>query len=305
MKRVIAIGTMDGIHRGHAAILKESVSLARRMRMEPLALTFRFPPRHFFSPETRPFLLTVPEEKKKLCGECGVRRVEVLDFTARLARMSAEEFFKRVLVKNFRAGAIVAGYNFGFGRKREGTPAVLKELAKKSGVALRIVPEVKIGRKAISSGRIRKLIAKGEVSNAARLLGHFYMAMGKVVRGDGRGRTLGFPTANIQVVPEKLLPPGVFAARCSVMSRSGKRSEGGIIKHYRAVCNAGSRPTFYKKKGAVSLEVHLLNFKGNLYGRTVKVEFIKRLRAERRFAGPGPLRRQLESDRKQALQALK
>ncbi len=297
MKRVIAIGTMDGIHRGHAAILKNAVKIARSRRMEPMALTFRFPPRHFFRPELRPFLLTTPEEKKMLSGELGVRRVVALDFNARLARMSARQFFDQVLVKKFKAGAVVAGYNFGFGRKREGTPDALAQMAGESGVALRIVPEVRLGNLPISSGRIRKLLAQGDVTHAARLLGHPYGVIGKVARGAGRGRTLGFPTANIQMDPEKILPPGVFAARCSVLGNTARR--------YKAVCNVGSRPTFYRGKSAVSLEVHLLGFKGNLYGRKLRVEFVKRLRSERRFAGPVPLRRQLESDRKRALQVLK
>ncbi len=296
MKRVVAIGTFDGVHRGHSAILRKAVRLARRKGWEPAVLTFRIPPRHYFKPDTKPFLLSTSAEKKALCASLGIRKVVELDFNAAMARMSAADFFEKLIVRKLKAVAVLVGYNFGFGKGREGNTELLLRLGRERGVQVVVMPEIRLRAAKVSSGRIRALLARGDVRKAARLLGHPYCAAGTVVRGDGRGKTLGFPTANLRIDPLKIVPAGVFAVRCEI---SGARP----ARRFAGMCNVGVRPTF--TRGALSsAEVHLLGFSGNLYGRTLRLEFVRKLRPERRFAGPGALRRQLEIDRRNALHSV-
>lgn len=297
MKRAVAIGTFDGVHRGHAAILRKAVQIARRKRWEPAVLTFRAPPRHYFKPEKKPFLLSTSAEKKALCESLGIRKVVELGFNAALARMSAEDFFERLLVRRLKAGAVLVGYNFGFGKGREGDAELLSRLGRRRGVQTVVVPEVQLNSEKVSSGRIRAMLARGDVRSAARLLGHPYCVTGSVVRGDGRGRTLGFPTANLRIDSQKIVPAGVFAVRCEISGDS-------LARRYAGMCNVGVRPTF-KRGSTSSVEVHLFKFSGNLYGRTLRLEFIEMLRSEKRFAGPAALRRQLEIDRRNALHSVR
>lgn len=290
-RRAVAIGTFDGLHRGHAAILGVVKRLARRHRLEPAVIAFAAPPRLYFTPQSGPCLLSDSAEKKSLFRSAGIKAVEILKFDAKLSRLSAREFFQKILLKRLGAKAIVVGYNFGFGRGREGTPETLREFCREAGIELRIVKRVGWRGRHVSSGRIREFLMKGDLKNANRLLGHPYMIEGKVGKGEGRGRTLDFPTANVQTSALKILPGGVFAVRARIDEKS---------KAFRGMCNIGTRPTF-ASKSSVSVEAHLFGFRGNLYGRKLKIELIKKLREEKKFASAESLKKQLEKDRRAAL----
>jgi len=281
----VALGTFDGVHRGHQAILKKAVALARRRGLTPAALTFTFPPRLFFAPSAAPSLLTTVDEKASLMRALGVSRVEALRFNARLARLSAAEFIHKILAEKLRARAVVAGYNFRFGRGREGDGNFLKREGRRRGIDVHIVKPVRAAGRPVSSGRVRDSLLAGDLAAARRLLRHPYVFSGRVVKGLGLGRKLGYPTANLAVPPEKIVPPGVYAVR----ARWIKGRAPGL-------CNIGFRPTLGEKKPRLSVEVHLLDFSGSLTGKELTVELVGKIRAERRFPSLAALTRQIRRD---------
>jgi riboflavin kinase/FMN adenylyltransferase len=290
---VVTMGTFDGVHRGHQAILRKTVRLARRLRVPAVAVTFARPPRLFFKPQAGPSLLTLLPEKIALLNRFGVYRVEALTFDRRLARLDAGSFFERFFLRRFRAKAIVVGYNFAFGRGREGDTSFLKRRGAAEGIAVRVVQPVRSGPEPVSSGRVRDRLRAGDLSKANVKLGYPYFIHGRVKRGAGLGRKLGYPTANLEIDREKLVPPGVFAVRVALPV--GARRGG--------MCNVGVRPTVGGRR--LVTEVHLFGFRGVLTGRVLRVEFIKKLRSERKFASLARLAAQLRRDAAAARRALR
>lgn len=288
------MGTLDGVHLGHQAILKRAVALARRSRLTCVALTFARPPRLLFSPQPGPQLLTTPQEKRELMLAHGVDRAVFLPFNKDFARLSAEDFFQKYLLRRFHARAMVVGYNFRFGRGREGDVAHLASLGRRYGVRVEIVRPVKQGLRPVSSGQIRALLEAGQVEKANAKLGFPYLVTGVVRRHKGLGKRLGYPTANVVWPSEKIVPPGVFAVR--VLLPNGFRRGG--------MANVGTRPTLHERAPQRHLEVNIFDFNSPLAGRKLGVEFIKRLREEKKFPSLKHLQSQLAKDERQARRIL-
>jgi riboflavin kinase/FMN adenylyltransferase len=276
---VATVGTFDGIHRGHQAVLKEVVRRARATGRPNLLVTFDPHPLEVVNPSAAPRLLTLPEEKRVLAAALGVGRVEVVAFTPELARLGPEEFVRAVLRARFGMEELVLGYDHGFGRGRSGDVDLVRRLAREDGFTVQVVSAVTDDGQAISSSLIRTAVAHGDLASARRGLGRPYSLRGVVERGAGRGRTIGVPTINLTSPdPRKLLPPdGVYAVRVQVEGKG----DGGRVARYGGMMNQGARPTFGVH--ARGLEIHLFDFTGDLYGATVTVEWVHRLRDVQTF----------------------
>jgi riboflavin kinase/FMN adenylyltransferase len=276
---VATVGTFDGIHRGHQAVLSEVVRRGRVAGRPSLLVTFDPHPLEVVNPSAAPRLLTLPEEKRALAAALGVERVEVVAFTPELARLGPEEFVRAVLRARFGMEELVLGYDHGFGRGRSGDVELVRRLAREDGFAVQVVEAVKDDGQPISSSLIRTAVAHGDLESAGRGLGRAYSLRGVVERGAGRGRTIGVPTINLTSPdPRKLLPPdGVYAVWVQI---PGKEAGGGVGR-YGGMMNQGARPTF--GESARGLEIHLFDFTGDLYGQTVTVEWVRRLRDVQTF----------------------
>jgi riboflavin kinase/FMN adenylyltransferase len=276
---VATVGTFDGIHRGHQAVLSEVVRRGRAAGRPSLLVTFDPHPLEVVNPSAAPRLLTLPEEKRVLAAALGVERVEVVAFTPELARLGPEEFVRAVLRARFGMAELVLGYDHGFGRGRSGDVELVRRLGREDGFAVQVVDAVKDEGQPISSSLIRTAVAHGDLGSAERGLGRAYSLQGVVERGAGRGRTIGVPTINLTSPdPRKLLPPdGVYA----VWVRIPGRGDGGTVGRYGGMMNQGARPTFGVQ--ARGLEIHLFDFTGDLYGETVTVEWVRRLRDVKTF----------------------
>jgi riboflavin kinase/FMN adenylyltransferase len=283
---VVTVGVFDGVHRAHQQLIRTTVKLAHHLQGESLVITFHPDPETVLAPSrAQPSLMPI-EARVALLRSLGVNRVWVMPFTKRFARTSAQQFIRSVLVRRLRAAAIVVGTAFAFGKDRRGDMALLRRVGLTSG--LRVVPvrQITAGGKPISSSRIRQLIAAGRLASAKRLLGRFPSLYGRVVRGAGRGRRLGFATANIALSSQVLPPQGVYAVLVRWLDDSRAR---------RGVMNFGVRPTF--GPGPLVCEVHLLGVTSeSLLGRSVEVSLVARLRGERCFPSPQALSRQVCSD---------
>jgi len=289
----LTVGSFDGVHRGHQAVLAELARVARDRGLESAVITFDPHPLEIVNPAAAPRLLTLTEEKLEQL-RAVVARVEVLPFTAELASLGPEEFTRQVLLERFGMRQLVLGYDHGFGRERSGDVALLRRLGSDAGFGVDEVDAVRDDGQPISSTLIRTAVAHGDLSSAARWLGRPYSLRGVVTRGEGRGRTIGIPTINLPAPdPRKLLPPdGVYAAR--VVWRGTR---------YDAMMNQGPRPTFgVAERG---LEAHLFDFTGELYGETVTVEWVRRLRDVQRFPSRDALVAQLARDARAARDSLK
>jgi riboflavin kinase/FMN adenylyltransferase len=276
---VATVGTFDGIHRGHQAVLSEVVRRGRAAGRASLLVTFDPHPLDVVNPSAAPRLLTLPDEKRILAGTLGVERVEIVAFTPELARLGPEEFVRTVLRARFGMEELVLGYDHGFGRGRSGDVELVRRLGREDGFVVQVVPAVKDDGQPISSSLIRTAVAHGDLESAERGLGRAYSLRGVVERGAGRGRTIGVPTINLPSPDaRKLLPPdGVYAVRVQVP----EQGEGGRAGRYGGMMNQGARPTFGVQ--ARGLEVHLFDFTGDLYGQTVTVEWVRRLRDVQTF----------------------
>lgn len=291
---VLAMGTFDGVHRGHQAVVRKAVSRARALGLRAVVMSFKAPPRLFFRPETGPVLLTLSGEKEPLLKTAGADAVLSLSFGKPLASLRAQAFLDRFVLGRWKAREVVVGYNFAFGKGREGTPSFLRMAGEKAGVKVHVVPPVTWRGAPVSSGRIRQALKEGDLSAANAALGYPYALTARVKRGDGRGRRLGFPTANLAFPAEKIVPPGVYAVR--VVLPDGK-TRGGMA-------NVGVRPTLNAPDPRLTVEVHLFDFSGDLVGKTLRVSFLRKLRAERRFPSFDHLVKQLHADGRRARAAL-
>jgi riboflavin kinase / FMN adenylyltransferase len=282
--QVVTVGNFDGVHTGHQSLARTAVDLARRSKRTAAALTFDPHPAQVLAPERAPQALTTLEQKALLLGELGLTRVIVLPFTMSVAALSAEEFVRRFLLSILGAQCVVVGAAFRFGRGRRGDVATLRGLGASLGFDVVGVDPVQESGEAVSSTRIRGAVRGGDVRKASMLLGRPYAIEGTIARGDGRGRTLGFPTLNLSGI-EQLLPlGGVYAGRCHFVG-------GGA---WPAVVNIGRRPTFGGERTLT--EAHLLGFSAEVYGRRVALDFHDRIRDERRFEGADALRGQIRAD---------
>jgi len=289
---VVTMGTFDGVHRGHHAVLAEVTRRARAGGLASVLVTFEPHPLAVVNPAAAPKLLTLPEEKRALVAAQGIEQFVLMPFTPAVAQLDAEAFVGR-LRDTYAMRELVMGYDHGFGRGRAGDVELVRRLAQQQGFGMAVVDAVKDNGQPISSTLIRTALAHGDLDAAARWLGRSYGIRGTVVRGAGRGRTIGIPTINL-ASPDtrKLLPPdGVYAVRVSV----GDQRYGGMM-------NQGPRPTFGEESR--TLEVHLFDFDGELYGEVVDVEWVRRLRAVQAFPSRDALVAQLERDRQAARAAL-
>jgi riboflavin kinase / FMN adenylyltransferase len=279
----VALGTFDGVHLGHRAILGTALGRARAVGLDAVACTFDRHPMEILNPERAPLPITTVEERLALIGETGVDVVIVLAFTRELAAIEPEAFVKDVLLGRLRAREIVVGDSHRFGRAARGDARMLVDLSGRFGFQAHVVPPMAVDGAVVSSSEIRAALQRGDVSGAARSLGRPYGITGQVTSGAGRGRTLGFPTANIDPDRPVLVARGVYRGLVTV--------DGG---RHAAVVNVGVRPTFGETTLAV--EAHLLDFAGDLYGRRVRLDFIARLRDEMRFPSIEDLKAQVARD---------
>jgi riboflavin kinase/FMN adenylyltransferase len=279
---VVAIGNFDGVHLGHRRLLDLARARADATSGAAVVLTFDPHPAKVLAPDLAPPLLTTAARKRELIAALGIDALVLERFDAELAALEPEAFVQRTLAAGLDAREVVVGYDFTYGRGRAGTTATLAATA---GLRVHVVPQVTVDGLAASSTKIRELVLEGNVAGARRLLGRDFDVDGTVVRGAGRGRTIGVPTANV-VTDNELLPrPGVYAVRVSIA--------GGPWR--AAAANLGTNPTF--GGGRLGLEAHILDHDGaDLYGRALRVAFVARLRAEERFESVDALVRQIHAD---------
>jgi len=289
----VTVGMFDGVHRGHQAVLREIVDRARVAGRKSVLVTFEPHPLEVVNPQAAPPLLTSGAERREALAQTGLDYVVFLRFDRELASYSPERFVREVLIGRCRMRELVIGHDHGFGRGRSGDVETLRRLGASDGFTVDVVGPVELAGHPVSSTQIRRAIAGGDLATAQRLLGRSYSVSGVVVRGAGRGKTIGVPTINLGGYPaRKLLPPdGVYAAR---VEWAGGRA-GGML-------NQGPKPTFGDLKRTV--EVHLFGVDANLYGQWVKVEWVERLRDVMTFASAEKLVEQLQRDRADAEAAL-
>lgn len=280
----ITIGNFDGVHRGHQALVAAVRQAAVRVGGPAVVVTFDPPPAALLYPRPdKAIPLTTLTERAALLQSSGADHVVVLTANASLLSLSPEAFVEDVIVRLFAARAVAEGYNFHFGRGRTGDTRVLRRLCQQTGIAFDEVPECSVQGEPVSSSRVRTALNEGNVSLTRELLGRPYRITGSVISGAQRGRTIGFPTANVGEIPTLVPATGVYAVRATVQGTT-----------YSAAANIGPNPTF--GEDARKIEVHILDFSGDVYGQPIAVEFIARLRETRPFASVDELVTQLHQD---------
>lgn len=285
-QRVIALGFFDGVHLGHAALLRRTAEEAARRGCTPAVFTFDRPPKEVVTGIPCP-LISSPEDRRGLVRRlCGIQEVIMAPFDREMMTTGWEDFVEKLLVGRWHAVHLVAGHDHRFGHKNRGTPELLKEKCARLGLGCDIIPEVSVGDITVSSTYIRRLLELGQVERAARFLGHPHTLTGAVLHGRGLGSSRLFPTANLAVPPHVLVPShGVYAARVYFDDGTG----------CPAVTNVGTRPTVNNGTD-VTVEACLLDFQGDLYGQKLRLEFYRRLRDEIRFDSLDALRAQIAAD---------
>jgi riboflavin kinase/FMN adenylyltransferase len=286
---VVALGNFDGVHLGHQVVLRRAVEEGRRRGVRVVAATFDPHPRAVLGPRVQPKLLTTLELRREALLRYGADEVRAIRFDEEFSKKSPEEFVREVLVGEIGAEAVVVGENFRFGHRAAGDLEELERLMRALGAeAYSVLVRSGDEKAGISSTRIRELVAGGEVEEAAKLLGRPYLLRGEVIVGDRRGRSIGFPTANVVPDPAVVVPArGVYAG----FVRVGKAV-------HPACTNVGVAPTFERRKSRV--EAYLIDFEGDLYERVVDVSFVRRIRAEKRFSGVDQLKEQIARDVEEA-----
>ena len=285
---VLTLGVFDGLHLGHQLIIGRVVERARQLGAVPTVVTFDPHPRAVLHPASAPPLLQTLDQKVEAFGVLGVEQAIVVRFTPEFARVRAEEFLRDVVHERLQAREVYLGRGFAFGRGREGDIDLLRRVSGKLGFYADEVPEVRLRGQRISSSRIRELLAAGRVNLARRMLGRPYGVEGRVVRGHERGRTIGFPTANLRPA-NRVIPRGGVYVTATLIGGEWRRS----------VTNVGVRPTF-EKEAEPSVETFVMNWGGDLYGDVLRVRFLHRLRDERRFKGVEELKAQIKRDEARA-----
>ena len=299
LQRAVTIGVFDGVHLGHRALIAQLISEARKRNLIATVMTFANHPQSVLNPPPPPLLTTV-EERLELLAELGVDKTVVLPFTLELSRLTAEQFCREILVGKLACKLLVVGDDFALGYRREGTVARLKELGAQLGFEVIVVSPVTSGGTRVSSSEIRQLLLQGEVERACELLGKPYRIVGNVVKGVGRGRKLGFPTINLKVEPEKLLPRfGVYAGKVSVAQSEENdfalRTSHFAQNSWDAAAYIGQRPTFGETEPVV--EAYLLDFNGTVpEGTKVALELIAFVRPDQKFDSADALVAQMSRD---------
>lgn len=288
---VVTLGNFDGVHLGHRELFRHLVKKARQFGCRSVVYTFNPHPLKFLAPEKAPLLLNTPEEKQRLIAASHIDLLVEAPFNRELASMPPMRFVDEVLVAKLQTRALVIGYDYAFGKGREGDAAFLQDCGAAKGFSVEVLQPVGAASEPYSSTRIRQMVAAGDVAEVVTLLGRHYNLEGHVVPGEQRGRELGFPTANLTTDKEQLPAPGVYAVKVRY-----KQQE------FNGVLNLGRRPTF--GEGHSTIEVHLLDYTGRLYNESLRIYFVERLRDERRFPGPRELTAAISADVLRARQIL-
>ena len=285
-EKVIALGFFDGVHLGHAALLRRTVEEAARRGVTPAVFTFDRPPKEVLTGTPCP-LINSPEDRKDLVQRLfGIREVLMVPFDHEMMTTPWDDFVTNILVGRFHAVHLVAGHDHHFGHKNQGSPELLMEKCRELGLGCDIIPKVEVGGITVSSTYIRRLVEMGQIERANRFLGHPHVLTGSVRHGHGLGSSRLFPTANLIIPPHVLVPShGVYVTRATL--------EDGTS--YAAVTNVGTRPTV-NSGSDITVEACLLDFEGDLYGKTLRVEFFRHLRDEIRFDSLDALKAQIAAD---------
>lgn len=289
----VTIGTFDGVHLGHQGIIQRLAASARQAGIPAVAVTFYPHPAVVLGKRSEPYYLTTPEERAGLLNTHGADLVITIPFTPQVAKTSARDFIA-LLVEHLHLTQLLIGPDFALGRDREGNAARLTELGKEFNFTVKVIPPVEVDGQPVSSSRVRAALARGDIQEAALLLGRPYHVSGQVVPGDGRGQSIGIPTANLSLWPERAIPKsGVYVTHAYVNGRA-----------YGSVTNVGVRPTFNTNSASPRVETHILDFNGLIYGQEIQVEFLERLRDEIRFPDVNALVSQIQADIRQAKEIL-
>lgn len=284
-KSWVTVGSFDGVHLGHQALAKTLATSAHRQGSQAVVVTFSPHPAVFFKRVPEAYSLTSPRERERLLHEAGIDKVVTVEFNQQVANLPAADFMKMMKIA-LGLTHLVAGFNFALGRERSGDIPALKELGKQLGYKVVVIEPQKINSEVISSSQIRKLLADGELTRANQCLGRPYSLEGYVIHGEHRGHHLGFPTANLDIAADRLLPArGVYASKAIVDGKS-----------FTAVTNIGVRPTFENPLPTPRVEPHLLDQQEDLYGKYLRLELIEFLRPEKAFDSPDDLIAQVKRD---------
>ena len=280
---VVTVGVFDGLHIGHQAVIQQVLTQAEKLNLSSLVLAFHPPPLAFLAPERCPPTLTPLPKKMEIFQQLGVDTVVFARFDAYLQQMTPDVFVEQVLLQRLHAKQVLVGYDWQFGKGRSGNAVVLKQIGEQHQFDVTIVGPMQFQGSPVHSTRIREAIANGELDLAAQLLGRRYSIIGEVVTGEGHGRKIGFPTANINAGSQMLPPNGVYAIQA--------RLEAGM---FDGALNMGTRPTFDGVK--FQIESHLFDFDTTVYGKEIEIFFIEKIRDERAFPNPEALVNQIEED---------
>lgn len=285
---VITLGNFDGVHLGHQKIFKRVLEEAKRFNGEGIVITFEPHPLKVLDPGRELPLLSPFRKKMMLIEAAGIQTVLCLEFTLNFSKLTASEFIERILVNQIKVKKVIIGFNYHFGNQKGGDVATLVQEGERFGFEVEVVEGVKIDQTPVSSSKIRELLQQGEVEEASKLLGRDYPVLGKVIKGTGRGKGLGFPTANLERLEELYPKIGVYAVE--VIWRE---------QRFNGVANIGRNPTFnpgVERKGDLSLEVYILNFDQDLYGEEIQINFKRRIRDEIQFNSAQELVDQIKKD---------
>ncbi len=289
---VLTIGNFDGVHKGHLALFEKVKQIAKKINGLSVVMTFDPHPIKVLRSGNGPPVITPTPQKLRLIKQAGIDVILCLPFTKEFATLSAKDFVEKILVQKIGVKCIVVGYDYAFGRNREGNIEFLKKMAQQYQFKVEVVGPVSVNGTIVSSTKIRNLVQEGKLEEAKTLLGRNYEVTGTVVKGKNRGaKLLGYPTANLKLIDELTPKSGVYAVKVHIDDKT-----------YKGVANIGYNPTF--GNGAFSVETHIIDFDKNILGKEIRVEFVKRLRDEKKFKGPSELAEQIKKDIQNARKVL-
>lgn len=283
---VVTIGNFDGVHRGHQELIRQVLSESKKWGVTPVVVTFKPHPSRILTPDRPVLRLFDYLDQQERLALLGVQILLEEPFTLEFSRLRPEAFFDEYIVRPLRPKVLVVGHDFAFGSNRKGTHEFLESMCRNHGIQLSIVPAVEVGGEAVSSSRIREVLSKGQVDIAAHLLARPYYLKGEVILGEQRGRKLGIPTANMRPLMEFTPQKGVYISRTHAGSQS-----------FSSITNLGVNPTFHQEPASpLKVETHLFDFAGDLYGHEIRVDLLKFIRDEIRFASVDQLKEQIQRD---------
>ncbi|HOW34822.1 MAG TPA: bifunctional riboflavin kinase/FAD synthetase [Candidatus Omnitrophota bacterium] len=285
VRPVLGIGIFDGLHLGHQYLIRSVCQRARQVKGTGILMTFFPHPEHVLKSGTNPPYIISLKHRLKIMQQTGIKACIVVPFTQKFSRISGEDFIKKYLVKMIKAKVVFVGANFKFGKNRSGDARFLEEKGRQHGFGVKVIHSLKKGKMIISSSRIRQFIAAGKIDKAQKLLGRPVSVLGVVVHGDGRGASLGFPTANIESAQDIIVPEGVYAARVTFNSE--------ILK---GVASIGRKLSFKGKQVKICIEVHIFNFNKYIYGKEIELMLIRKIRNQKKFASIHRLVSQMRKD---------